>query len=82
MKASHTSLSSLLELLKGATWSDASPLSSQWCSLLDQLPSTLRAGLDGKTLVETKNRELQEAREAARGALAERIEDVLKRQAH
>ena len=79
VKAAHSLLSSIAEMLQKLQWDAASPLiSKDWTSLLNKLPSTLRSGDDGPTLMRRQALELSEARKVAIQALFERIEYALK----
>lgn len=78
IKIAHSFLSTILDKVKTLDWDDTSPvLSKDWASLLNKLPSALRSGDDGPTLIRKKSQELVNARKTALIALIGRIKSVL-----
>jgi N-terminal acetyltransferase B complex non-catalytic subunit len=78
IKSARSFLSTILDKMQTLDWDDTSPvLSKDWTSLLDRLPSALRSGDDGPTLMRKKASELVNGRKNAIDALNGRVESAL-----
>lgn len=71
-------LASMVESIKKSTSTTVPAILDDWALLLNKLPSGLRGGDDGQTLLRKKAKELTRASESANNALVERLEAALK----
>lgn len=79
VKMAQALLVSTTDSMRKLQWDTSSPvLSKEWTLLLNKLPSALRSGDDGPTMMRRKAQELTDARNSAILALTQRIEYVLK----